>query len=137
MDHLLVHMSRPRQVAEVIVGPILAGALTGLALAYVGWLYTLLALLSLVLGAWAAGSQHRSIKGAVLRGCWSGAVWGLVMLATWHLTGRKATVKPPDPELLQVVIAMVLSALGGSLVWWVLRRRAGAPANARPRSARP
>jgi hypothetical protein len=111
-----------------IAGPLVGGALTGVALGIseAAWIVVNVVM---VLGGVAAGFDHLGAAAGARRGLLGGLLFGLALLATHELTGMNAEAKLPDPAILLVVVTTVagvgLGALGGAL-----RARAQARATA-------
>ncbi|OLR93082.1 hypothetical protein [Actinokineospora bangkokensis] len=119
---LFTDMSAPRRVWEGVGGPLVAGALTGVALGLSAVAYVVVVLVSF-LGGIPAGAQHRTLRGALLRACAAGALWALALLGAFHLLHSEARVALPEPEVLMLAFGVVPSCLVAAVVWSLTRRR--------------
>lgn len=108
--------SRPRQAWEGAGGPLLAGALCGVALHVDLWLYLGLVVLS-VLGGLPSGRQHRTWCGAAARAVLGGAVWASAVLLVSALATRSPVVAFPDPSAWFLMYGIVPSLAVASIVW--------------------
>jgi hypothetical protein len=101
-----------------IVGPILGGAITGIALGISEGVW-LVANIIMILGGVMAGFDHLGAAAGARRGLFGGFVFGLALLATHEIAGLEAEAKLPDPAILLVVVTTVVSiglgAAGGAL----------------------
>jgi hypothetical protein len=115
---LLSQRPRPVQVLLAGVVPALYGALTGVVLGVSEPAYLVLSLLG-ILGAVAAGFEHRGARAGAVRGVLAGSIFGAFILIAHQIHGEDAKAHLPDPEILLLVLttgfAMPLAALGGSL----------------------
>lgn len=119
----LVEMPRARQAWEVVGGPVVSGAATGLLLGTTVWLY-LLSILVAVVGGIGAGPQQSRLPTALLRGAVAGTIWGISLLAAHALSGATAVVELPDPQVLFLPFAVVPPVLVCGVGWaWANRRR--------------
>lgn len=114
--------SRIRQAWELLIGPCLAGAACGVLLGVRGWAYIAVVAVCALAGL-PAGSQHRTWRGAVVRGLWCGALWAVTVLIAHGLSGWEPTVPTLEPAVFILSGAIPTSALA-VLVWWVVIRRA-------------
>ncbi|MFC4126965.1 hypothetical protein [Nocardia rhizosphaerae] len=115
-------MSRSRQGWESVGGAVVAGMLTGLLLGVNVWAYTAATVVS-VAGGIPAGSQHRTLGGAVLRGCTGGLTWSAALLFAHELAGRPATAALPEPQVAFLPYCFLPTALAAAIVWLVANRR--------------
>jgi hypothetical protein len=115
---LLSERPTSHQRAIIIAGPIIGGALTGLALGVSEGVW-LVANIIMILGGVVAGFDHLGAGAGARRGLFGGFVFGLALLATHEITGMEAEAKLPDPGILLVVVTTAagcaLGALGGAL----------------------
>jgi NO-binding membrane sensor protein with MHYT domain len=116
--------SRPRaaQVALVVGGPVVAGALCGVALGLSEPVYLGLSLLA-ALGAVAAGFEHARAGSGFLRGVVGGCLFGIALLAVHALIGARPLAKLPEPPIMLVVFTTVIGAVLGALGAWLRSRR--------------
>jgi hypothetical protein len=116
--------SRPpaAQAALAVGGPVVLGALCGLALGLSAAVYLGLSLLA-VLGGVAAGFEHARPSSGLLRGVVGGCLFGAALLAVHVIAGARPLAMLPDPPLMLVVFTTVIGALLGALGGWLRARR--------------
>lgn len=121
--------SLPRQLWEGFGCAALAGAVSGLTLTAALWLYLATAGLAAVAGLPAA-TQHRTLRGALIRTSVGGSVWAGAVLVAALATGTASTLPTPDP-VVYLVLTTVPAMAAGWIVWtWTNRSGALAPAAA-------
>ncbi|WP_216907493.1 hypothetical protein [Nocardia noduli] len=121
-------MSPSRRVWESVGGAVLTGALTGILLGVNLWAYIAATLVSVV-GGIPAGSQHRTLGGALLRGFLAGTLWGAATLIVHDVTGSTATATLPEPPLSFLPFCFTPTALVAAIVWLVASRRRASTGN--------
>jgi len=122
VSHYLSDMPQPKKVWEAAGGAIVTGIICGYLSTTTGWAYYV-ALAVTIIGGLPAGSQHRTLRGAALRGVAAGGLWSLALLATIQISDREAGDAIPRPMWVIVVIAVVFTALVSSVVWTIVNRR--------------
>ena len=128
-------MSIGRKAWESVGGALVTGIVAGLLLGVTWWAYGL-AVLVAVVGGFPAGSQHRTLRGALARGAVGGAVWAIGVLLGSELTGRTPTVALPDPNIALVLWGVIPACAVGAISWYLGRRASRAtPGTSTPPSA--
>jgi hypothetical protein len=107
--------SVPRQVWEGVGCAALAGAVTGYALGTSLWLYLATAGLAAVAGVPAA-TQHRTLRGALIRTSVGGFVWATAVLFVYLLRGEASVFPIPQPQWYLATTTIPAMAVGW-LVW--------------------
>jgi len=102
------------QVALAVGGPVVLGALCGVALGLSEPVYLGLSLLA-ALGGVAAGFEHDRVRSGLVRGVVGGCLFGAALLAAHAIAGTRPLAKLPEPPLVLVVITTVIGALLGAL----------------------
>jgi hypothetical protein len=106
----------PVQILLVVVIPALFGAICGWVLGVDKTGYLALSVLAL-LGAYAAGNEHKGAAEGALRGLIGGALFGGAILLVNGALDKTPKATLPDPKILLLAItigvAVVLGALGG------------------------
>ncbi len=122
------------RVLSVIGGPLVLGAVAGWALGTSSVSYLAISVVAIA-GGILGGAEHRTARGAALRGLAGGLLFGSGILAVDALTGADRTIELPHPAVLLLVLTTVpavpLHLLGRRLR---ARRAAAAP---RPDAAAP
>jgi hypothetical protein len=111
---LLSSRALAAQVALAVGGPVVLGALCGIALGLSEAVYLGLSLLA-ALGGVAAGFEHARARSGLLRGVVGGCLFGFALLAAHAIAGAPPLAKLPDPQVVLVVITTVIGALLGGL----------------------
>ena len=119
---LLASRSRAAQAALVVGGPVVFGAVCGVALGLSEPVYLGLSLLA-ALGAVAAGFEHSRSGSGFLRGVVGGCLFGAALLAAHAIIGARPLAKLPDPPVMLVVFTTVIGAVLGALGAWLRGRR--------------
>ena len=116
--------SRPvaAQAALAVGGPVVLGALAGVALGLSEAVYLGLSLLA-ALGGVAAGFEHARARSGLVRGVVGGCLFGAALLAAHAIAGTRPLAKLPEPQLVLVVFTTVIGALLGALGAWLRARR--------------
>jgi hypothetical protein len=118
MPTLLRHRPPGLEMAIVIVGPLLFGALTGYFLGESEPVYLVLSLLG-ILGGLAAGLEHEGALEGFYRGLLGGLLFGFAILLTHGLRDIPPAAELPHPEVALIAITAIagslLGALGGRL----------------------
>ncbi|APE36656.1 hypothetical protein BOX37_25090 [Nocardia mangyaensis] len=122
-------MSLSRRAWESAGGAVVAGALTGILLGVNLWAYIVATLVSVV-GALPAGSQHRTVGGALLRGLVGGTLWSTALLIAHGVTGLPATSALPEPPVAFLPFCFLPTALVAAIVWLIANRRRASTGNA-------
>jgi hypothetical protein len=122
---LFSQMSRPRQLWESVGGAILTGIICGALLEIVWWGYVIAVLVTFVGGA-PSGTQHRTLRGALLRGFVGGVVWALCVIAVVAIVRVPPTVALPDPLIAFLPWGFVPSCVVAAIAWTVTRRKRSA-----------
>lgn len=122
-----VDFSVPRQLWEGVGCAGMAGAVSGLALGAGLWLYLATATVAAI-GGLPAGTQHRTLRGALLRTAVGGTVWAAFVLITALGIGAASSLPTPDP-VVYLVLTAVPATFAGWLAWTWSHRSAG---SARP-----
>lgn len=116
--------SAPRQLWEGVGCAFIAGAVTGWALGTNLWLYLATAGIAAVAGVPAA-TQHRTLRGALIRTTVGGFLWALAVLLVFLARGQAAVMPLPNPLGLYLVTTTLPATTVGWLVWsWTNRLRA-------------
>ena len=110
MNALIIDMHVGRRIAELILGPLIAGALCGVFLQINNWAYAVAVVLSIVSGL-PAGAQRRSLPGAAARGATGGALWSGALLLANRLLGQSPQVALFDPSIVFVAVSTVLTVV--------------------------
>lgn len=121
----LAERSRAEQIVAVVVLPALLGAISGVVLGVSATAYWILQALA-ALGGLHAGTEHRSARGAALRGAGAGFVYGAFILIAHVIAGTDAKADIGDPEVALAVVTAVAGALlglGGFGLVRLVRRR--------------
>ncbi|WP_089953546.1 saccharopine dehydrogenase family protein [Lentzea xinjiangensis] len=114
-------MCRARKVWELLVGPVLAGALVGLTAGVSTTAYVFATAVS-TLGGLPAGAQHRTWSGALARGGVTRTLWASAVIGT-HLTANDTAIAPlPDPVTWYLVLGSVPACITAVAVWFVAAR---------------
>lgn len=121
-------MSLSRRAWESAGGAVVAGALTGILLGVNLWAYIVATLVSVV-GAVPAGSQHRTVGGALLRGFVGATAWSTALLIAHGITGLPATSALPEPPVAFLPLCFLPTALVAAIVWLVANRRRASMGN--------
>ncbi|HET6153456.1 MAG TPA: hypothetical protein VFE15_10890 [Marmoricola sp.] len=104
-----------RQVWEGVGCAALAGSVTGVALGTSAWLYLATAALATIAGIPAA-TQHRTLRGALVRTSVGGFVWAGAVLMVYALCGQTAAFPVLQPQWYLVSTTLPAMAVGW-LVW--------------------
>lgn len=127
LPRLLDTRSPLEQVLLSTVPAAILGVIAGILLDVSKAAYIALVLVAL-LGGIAAGTEHATTGEGAQRGLVGGTLFGAGVLAGHHLLGKRALVKLPDPEEVQVIAAALFSVPLGMFGAWIrhrLERRAG------------
>ena len=114
MPTLLRHRPAGLEMAIVVLGPVLFGALTGFFLGESEPVYLVFSLLG-ILGGLAAGLEHEGALEGFHRGLLGGLLFGFAILLTHGLREVPAAALLPDPEVGLIAITAVAVALLGAL----------------------
>ncbi len=98
------------RVLLAVVVPAVFGMVVGWALGQSQTLYVALSIVAAI-GAYVAGFEHRGGGEAAIRGFIAGLCFGGGILLIHHLTGDRATVKLPHPELILLAVTAVIGAV--------------------------
>ena len=121
-------MGPARRVWEAFGAALVWGVICGLLLGESAGLYIAGGVLA-ALGAVVGGSQHRDLRGALLRGLAGGTTFGLAVLLGFELGGAgEPAVELPDPRIGLLVLTIVPSLPLNGLGWLVGRRMTAARA---------
>lgn len=123
-------MSLSRRAWESVGGAVVTGALTGILLGVNLWAYLAATLVS-VAGGIPAGSQHRTMSGAVLRGFVGGISWAATLLIVHGATGSTATAALPEPSVTFLPFCFIPTMLMAAIVSFVANRRRASTGNGR------
>ncbi|HEX4190909.1 MAG TPA: hypothetical protein VHZ06_07920 [Marmoricola sp.] len=104
-----------RQLWEGVGCAALAGAITGFALGTSAWLYLATAALATVAGIPAA-TQHRTLRGALVRTAVGGFVWATAVMVVYAMRGQEAAFPVLQPEWYLASTTFPAMAVGW-LVW--------------------
>jgi short subunit dehydrogenase-like uncharacterized protein len=126
-------MGRARQVWELLVGPLLAGAVVGLTAGVSTTAYVLATAVS-TLGGLPAGAQHRTWTGALARGAASGTLWASAVIGAHLIANPTASTPLPDPVVWFLALGSVPACVTAGVVWFVAAR---GRRHARPRALPP
>jgi hypothetical protein len=106
----------PVQVILAVLVPALFGALAGWLLGLNKTAYIVVSVLGL-LGAYAAGTEHKGALGGAARGLVGGGLFGGLILLVNDALDKTPKADLPDPKILlvaiTVVVAVVFGAMGG------------------------
>lgn len=116
-------MGSARKAWEGAGGALVTGVMCGVAVDVNPWLYVA-ALVVTVVGGLPAGTQHRTLSGAALRGFAGGFFWGVALLATIVVLGSEPTAAFPDPLVLFLPIPIAVTVVTTTTVWALSARRA-------------
>jgi hypothetical protein len=111
---LLRHRGSGLEMAIVILGPLLFGALTGYFLGESEPVYLVLSLLG-ILGGLGAGLEHEGALEGFYRGLLGGLLFGFAILLTHGLRDVPAAAELPHPEVALIAITATAGALLGAL----------------------
>ncbi|SDF35918.1 Uncharacterized conserved protein [Lentzea fradiae] len=117
----LADMRGARQVWELAVGPVLGGALVGLAAGISLTAYVLATAVSMI-GGLPAGAQHRTLPGAVARGAITGTVWASSVIAAHLIAHPTASTPLPDPIAWFLALGTVPASATAAVVWFFASR---------------
>lgn len=98
-----------------------SGALSGFALGTSLWLYLGTAGVA-SLGGIPAATQHRTLRGAMIRATVGGFVWAATVLVVFLAFGHDAVTTVPDPIGWYLVLATAPATAVGWLVWTAAHR---------------
>jgi hypothetical protein len=113
-------MSAARRGWEAVGAPVGWGVVCGLLLAASAPLY-LIATLVGVLGGISGGTQHATIRGALIRAVVGGTLFGLAILLGYEINGGEdAKVDLPEPAILLLAFTLI-PALPLHWLGWRLR----------------
>jgi uncharacterized membrane protein len=115
-------MSRARQVWESVGGALLMGGICGALLEVTWWSYVIAVVITFVGGA-PAGTQHRTLWGALARALVGGVLWATSVIAVVALLGLKTTVPLPSPPIAFLPWGFVPSCVVAVIAWLVTRRK--------------
>lgn len=119
---LYAEWSLLRRAWEGVGCAAVAGAVTGYALGTNLWLYLATAALASVAGIPAA-TQHRTLRGALIRTTVGGFVWAAAVLGVFLARGADAVARVPDPIGWYLLFATLPATGVGWLVWTITNRR--------------
>jgi hypothetical protein len=111
-------LPRVAQVQLAGIGPVLLGAVIGLMLGETATGYWILTGLS-VFGGIAGGLEHRTIRGALIRGLVTGVCFGTGIVVAHAVSGDRALATVPSPLVLLIVSAALGGAVLASVGWWL------------------
>ena len=123
------------QVIGGIVVPMVFGVLTGFALGWSEIVYLVMAGPIAIAGGVVAGTEHRSIDDAVVRGAIGGLVYGSFILIGHEIANNAPKADIPDPQAGLVFVTTLGGALLGALGAYLVTRRARDRAPARAGSS--
>jgi hypothetical protein len=112
------------QVAGGIVVPMVFGLLTGFALGWSEVLYYLMAGPIAIAGGFVAGTEHRRVDDAVIRGAIGGLVYGSFILIGHEIANNEPKAHLPDPQVGLVFATTLGGAILGALGAYLVTRRA-------------
>ena len=119
---LLRHRAAGPEMATVLLGPLVFGAITGFFLGESEIVYLVLSLLG-ILGAFAAGFEHEGALEGFYRGLLSGLLFGLAILFVHGLRDVEPKAELIEPEVTLIVITAVFGAVLGAAGGRARRRR--------------
>jgi hypothetical protein len=114
MPTLLRHRPAGLEMAIVVVGPVLFGAVTGWFLGESETVYLVLSLLG-ILGGLGAGLEHEGALEGFYRGLLGGLLFGFSILLTHGLRDVPPAAELPHPEVALIAITAIAGALLGAL----------------------
>jgi hypothetical protein len=123
------------QVLGGIVVPMVFGILSGLVLGWSEILYYVMAGPIAIAGGFVAGTEHRVVDDAALRGAIGGLVYGSFILIGHEIANNAPKAQLPDPQGGLVFATALGGALLGALGAYLVTRRARGPAPARAGSS--
>lgn len=103
-------MSPARQAWEAVGGALVTGIACGVLATATSWAY-LVALALTFVGGLGAGAQHRSARGAALRGLASGGIWGAALVIVIAVSGRDAVTVIPEPTWTMILYSIVVTVI--------------------------
>ncbi|MET0929434.1 MAG: hypothetical protein ABWX74_07940 [Aeromicrobium sp.] len=124
MTQYFTDMQPARRLWEGAGGAVVTGVICGVLATTTTWAYVV-ALVLTIIGGLPAGPQHRTVRGAALRGVVAGALWALALLAAIGISGKEAVEAIPRPLWTILVYAVVLTAVVSIAAHGVVRRRTG------------
>ncbi len=129
LPRLLDTRSPLEQVLLSTVPAAILGVIAGILLGISTAAYLAVVAVALV-GGILAGMEHATTTEGAQRGLVGGTLFGAGVLAGHHLLGKKALVKLPDPEEVEVIAAALFSVPLGMFGAWLRGRleRRGTPA---------
>lgn len=131
LPRLLATRPALEQVLLSVVPATIFGVVTGIVVDLSSGFYYALLVLA-VLGGVAAGMEHATTGEGAQRGLVGGMMFGAGVLAGHHLLGRRAMVKLPHPEAVEVLVAALFSVPLGMLGAWLRGRIERRTANLPP-----
>jgi hypothetical protein len=111
---LLRHRPAGAEMAIVLLGPLVLGAIAGFFLGENETIYLVVSLVG-ILGGLAAGLEHEGALEGFYRGLLGGLLFGFSILLTHGLRDVEPKAELPDPEVLLIAITAVAGALLGAL----------------------
>ena len=119
------------QVLGGIVVPVVFGVLSGIVLGWSEILYLVMAGPLAIAGGFVAGTEHRAVDEAVVRGAIGGLVYGSFILIGHEIANNEPKAHLPDPQgglvFATALGGAILGALGG---YWRSRQPEPGPAPA-------
>jgi len=110
--------TRQAQIVAAVVGPIVLGVVSGLALGWTAVAYWIVQVIA-ILGGVLAGLEHHGARAGALRGLVGGFLFGAAILVVHYATGWHEHVSLGDVPAFLIVITTVagavLSAVGGAV----------------------
>jgi hypothetical protein len=129
---LLHERSMNAEMALLVLGPTVLGALAGFLLGTSKGGYLIVSLIA-ALGGFAAGLEHPGWRPGFYRGLLGGLLYGTALLVVFDLREKAAKAGLPDHKSLIVVIAavagVILSSAGGAVRGRHEQRADSAPAS--------
>ena len=111
------------QVLGGIVVPVVFGVLSGIVLGWSEILYLVMAGPLAIAGGFVAGTEHRAVDEAVVRGAIGGLVYGSFILIGHEIANNAPKADLPDPQATLVFVTtlggVILGALGAR---WRMRQ---------------
>jgi hypothetical protein len=115
-------LPRPVQVQLAGIGPLLFGGVVGFILSESSAGYWILTGLSVV-GGIAGGLEHRTLRGAAIRGVVAGTLFATGIVVAHAISEERKLTSAPSPIGLLIPLAAIGGALLASLGWRLARGR--------------
>ena len=122
-SRLFAHRTLGRKLIDVVVVPVVLGAVTG-ATVHLPWLYWILSALAAI-AAFAVGLEHRAWGPAALRGLVAGLMYGIGIAIIYYSLRHHVDVRvSPPPSAGTPLVTAIAGGLLTTLGALVLGRRA-------------